>query len=235
MFDQLVVSSAKPSKTNKKWTVVFSAFGQSVILGVLILAPLVYTEALPNAMLKTMLVAPPARPTEPAVPLPRTTRRMRVIELRNIVAPTQIPRHVSNDINEPPTVYVDTGGSGESGNQALTELLHPAAPAPPTPPDQRIQQRVRVGGVIENALLINKVMPAYPILARTAGVSGTIVLHAIIAKDGSVQELSYVSGPPLLIKAAIDAVRQWRYKPTLLNNEPVEVETTIDVVFNLGS
>ena len=83
-------------------------------------------------------------------------------------------------------------------------------------------------------MLINRVVPDYPKIAQVAHVSGTIVLHAIIAKDGSVQELTYVSGPPLLIKAAIDAVRQWRYKPTLLNNEPVEVETTIDVVFNLG-
>ena len=74
----------------------------------------------------------------------------------------------------------------------------------------------------------------YPALAKTAHVSGTVVLHAIIAKDGSIQELQFVSGPPLLMKAAMDAVREWRYRPTLLNGEPVEVDTTIDVVFTLG-
>lgn len=94
--------------------------------------------------------------------------------------------------------------------------------------------RIRVGGVIENAMLINRVMPQYPAIARTAHVSGTVELHAIIAKDGTIEELSYVSGPALLVKAAMDAVKQWRYRPTLLNGEPVEVETTIDVVFNLG-
>jgi len=233
MFDQLVVSSANPSKTNKRWTVAFSAFGQSLLLGLLILAPLVYTEALPNAMLKTMLVAPPPPPA-PVAP-PRVTTRARVIPLSHITAPTKIPTQISNEANEPPTVYVDVAGAGESGNQALNELLRPAVPPAPTPPSQQsTQQRVRVGGVVENALLTDKVLPGYPVIARNAHISGTIVLHAIIAKDGSVQELTYVSGPPLLLKAATDAVRQWRYRPTLLNNEPVEVETTIDVVFNLG-
>jgi protein TonB len=65
-------------------------------------------------------------------------------------------------------------------------------------------------------------------------VSGTVILHAIIGKDGSIKELQYISGPPLLLKSAMDAVKEWRYKPTQLNGEPVEVDTTIDVVFTLG-
>ena len=87
---------------------------------------------------------------------------------------------------------------------------------------------------MQAASIINKVTPQYPPIAKTAHVSGTIILHAIISKDGSIQELQYVSGPPLLMKAAMDAVKEWRYKPTLLNGEPVEVDTTIDVVFTLG-
>jgi protein TonB len=82
--------------------------------------------------------------------------------------------------------------------------------------------------------MIRQVQPVYPQIAKTAHVSGTVLLHAIISKDGSVQELQYVSGPPLLMKAAMDAVREWRYQPTLLNGEPVEVETTISVIFSLG-
>ena len=115
------------------------------------------------------------------------------------------------------------------------DLLRPAAPPePPRPVEQKPPQRIRQGGLVQAALLLNRIVPEYPAIARTAHVSGTIVLHAIIAKDGTVQELTYVSGPPLLIKAAMDAVRQWRYRPTMLNGGPVEVETTIDVVFNLG-
>jgi protein TonB len=82
--------------------------------------------------------------------------------------------------------------------------------------------------------MVRQVQPLYPQIAKTAHVQGTVLLHAIIAKDGSVQELQYVSGPPLLMKAAMDAVREWRYQPTLLNGEPVEVETTISVIFSLG-
>jgi len=81
---------------------------------------------------------------------------------------------------------------------------------------------------------MNRVQPQYPPLARQARVSGTVKLHAIIAKDGTVQELQVISGHPLLIQAALDAVRQWRYRPTLLNTEPVEVDTTIDVIFTLN-
>jgi protein TonB len=87
---------------------------------------------------------------------------------------------------------------------------------------------------VEAASLTNKVTPIYPPIAKTAHVSGTVVLHAIISKDGSIQELQYVSGPPLLMKSAMDAVKEWKYKPTMLNGDPVEVDTTIDVVFTLG-
>jgi protein TonB len=74
----------------------------------------------------------------------------------------------------------------------------------------------------------------YPPLARTARVSGIVVLEAVIGKDGSVSEIHVVSGHPLLQQAAVDAVKQWKYKPTMLNDEPVEVQTTITVTFNLG-
>jgi protein TonB len=87
---------------------------------------------------------------------------------------------------------------------------------------------------VQEAKLINQVRPMYPALARQARVQGTVRLHAIIAKDGTIQQLEVVSGPPLLIQAARDAVLQWRYKPTLLSDEPVEVETYIDVIFTLG-
>ncbi len=92
---------------------------------------------------------------------------------------------------------------------------------------------VRVGGNIAVANLIHEVPPVYPLVAKTAHIQGTVVLHAIIAKNGSIKKLTYISGPPLLMRAAMDAVRQWRYKPMLLNGKPVEVDTTITVVFNL--
>ena len=102
------------------------------------------------------------------------------------------------------------------------------------PPPKASLKRVTVGGNVQAARLINKVQPLYPPLARQTRISGTVKLHAIIGKDGTVQRLEVQSGHPLLVQAAQDAVRQWRYQPTLLNGEPVEVDTEIDVIFSLA-
>jgi len=93
---------------------------------------------------------------------------------------------------------------------------------------------IRVGGNVQAARIINRVQPAYPEKARKDGITGTVRLHVILAKDGTMKELELVSGHPLLAQAALDAVRQWRYQPTLLNGSPVEVDTTIDVIFALN-
>jgi protein TonB len=93
---------------------------------------------------------------------------------------------------------------------------------------------IRVGGNVQSAKSIKKVPPVYPVEARQAGISGTVRLHVIIAKDGTIEQLELVSGHPLLAQAALDAVRQWTYQPTLLNGKPVEVDTTIDVIFSLN-
>ena len=83
-------------------------------------------------------------------------------------------------------------------------------------------------------MLIHRVTPIYPTIARQGRIQGTVTLHAIIGRDGTIQNLQAISGPPLLIPAALDAVQRWRYRPYLLNNEPVEVETQITVNFTLG-
>jgi len=93
---------------------------------------------------------------------------------------------------------------------------------------------IRVGGNVQQARLIHRPNPKYPIEARYAGIKGTVRLLAIVGKDGVVQDLQLISGHCWLAKASIAAVSQWRYKPTLLNGEPVEVQTTIDVVFTLS-
>lgn len=93
---------------------------------------------------------------------------------------------------------------------------------------------VRVSSGVMEGIAIQKNMPLYPAIARAAGVQGTIVLMATISKNGNVENLRVASGPAMLQQAAMDAVKTWRYKPYLLNGQPVEVETTVDVVFSLG-
>ena len=245
MFDDLVESTAVAKRTNKSWTVLLSAIIQGGILFVLILIPLIYTEALPKQLLTTFLVAPapPPPPPPPAAAVQRIVKPIaRIIQAGKMMAPTVIPKKVAMIKEEelPPDVGAVgvVGGvpGGIAGGQAggvLGGIIGGTGSNLPPPP-KPTQQRIRVGGNVQSAKMIRQVQPVYPQIAKTAHVQGTILLHAIIAKYGSVQELTYVSGPPLLMKAAQDAVREWRYQPTLLNGEPVEVETTISVIFTLG-
>ncbi len=95
--------------------------------------------------------------------------------------------------------------------------------------------RMKIGDTVTAAKIVNKVNPVYPPLAVQTRAQGTVHLHVIIAQDGSVQQLEVLSGHPLLVQSALDAVRQWKYRPTLLNGDPVEVDTTIDVIFSLDT
>jgi protein TonB len=109
--------------------------------------------------------------------------------------------------------------------------------APPPPPPVKKEappKRIRVGGAVQKARIVKQVRPVYPALARQARIQGTVKLTAEIAKDGSIQKLDVLSGHPLLIPSALQAVKQWRYKPTLLNGQAVEVLTQIDVNFTLS-
>jgi protein TonB len=103
-------------------------------------------------------------------------------------------------------------------------------------PDVRLEekQRPRISH-IDEGLLTQKVMPVYPMIASRVGIQGDVILYAIIARDGSIQSLKLITGHPLLVAAAMDAVKQWKYKPYILNGEPVEVETYITVTFRKGN
>src|ERR1700722_11123749 len=178
MFDDLVLSG-KVKKTHKSWTVLLSTAVQALILGVMILIPLIYTEALPKGMLTTFLVAPPPPPPPPP-PAPKQVAPPKVIQLSKMTAPTVIPRSVEIVKDErPPDVYVSGAVAGATGSVLGGILGGPGGPAPPKPVTP---QRIRVGGNVQAASIVNKVMPEYPAIAKTAHISGTVVLHAIIAK-----------------------------------------------------
>ena len=244
MFDDLVDSGEKKS-THKRWTVILSGIIQAGILFVFVLIPLIYTEALPKGSLTTFLVAPPPPPPPPppAAAVTKVVKPIaRIIQQGKMMAPTVIPKKV-NIIKEeemPPEVSGGVQGGvvgGVPGGQAggvLGGIIGGTGGSGPPPPPPKAQQRIRVGGQVQAAKMVRQIQPIYPQIAKTAHVQGTVILHAVIAKDGSVQELNYVSGPPLLMKSAMDAVREWKYQPTLLNGEPVEVDTTISVIFTLG-
>jgi protein TonB len=240
MFDEMVVSSPNPSKTNKPWTVVLSMIFQVAFLAVLILIPLIYTEALPKTMMATLLVAPPPPPPPPPPPIAQIVHvkpQVHLMDAGKLVTPKVIPKDIKIIKEDAPDMSGMQGGvvGGVAGGQmggVIGGVIGGVGAAPPPP--KPAQQRIRQGGQVQAAKLMNKVQPLYPPLARQTRISGTVRLHAIIAKNGTVEQLEVISGHPLLVQAALDAVRQWKYQATTLNGEAVEVDTTIDVIFSLN-
>jgi protein TonB len=236
MFDDLVESTAVKKKTNKGWAVILSGLVQTFILGVLILIPLIYTEALPTAMLSTILIAPPPPPPPPPPPAPVKTivkPVARLIQSGKLMQPRAIPKEVAvfKEAELPPDVINNSQQGGVFGGIPGQGLISAALPPPPK---AAAPARIKQGGQVTAAAIITQTRPLYPALARQARIQGNVVLHAIIDKEGKVAQLEVISGHPLLVQSALDAVKQWRYKPTQLNGDPVEVDTTITVTFTMG-
>lgn len=244
MFSELVESISRPRDKRKGWALAISMGLQAVCLLILIVVPLIYTQALPKAILNTALIALPGAPPKPAVataPPKMRARSARFFRNGVLTAPGYIPPH-ANIIEEPPlppeASLGDATSSGDSGLDLLNDFLNGAPNAavtvsrPTAPPS--VAQRVPVTSTIEAAKLVSRLQPIYPLIAIQARIQGNVVLHAIIGKEGAVSELQVLSGHPFLVNAAVAAVRQWRYNPTLLNAQAVEVETTITVSFVLG-
>ncbi len=219
-------------------------------LGILLVVPLMFTEELPRAQMLTFLVAPPPPPPPPppaAAEVQRVVRQIQtdVLSTGQLRTPSRIPAKVQMiKEEEAPPPMPATGGvvggvpGGIPGGQVggvLGSIISAgqnvsAVPkvtlAPPT--------RVRISQGVTKGLLIHRVEPSYPALARAARIQGDVVLSAVINTGGEIANLQLVSGHPMLVPEAIAAVRQWRYKPYLLNGQPVEVETTITVIFTLS-
>lgn len=222
-----------------------------VAVGVMLIMPLVFTDTLPKAQLLTFLVAPPPPPPPPppaAAEVQRVVRQVQTDMLNNgeLRTPSRIPRKIEMiKEEEAPPPMAATGGvvggvpGGIPGGQlggviggivsATSNLSAVPKLVPNTP------QRIRISQGVTKGLLIHKEEPVYPSIARAARVQGDVVLSAVIDINGQIQNLQLISGHPMLVPAAIAAVRQWRYKPYLLNGQPVEVETTITVIFSLSS
>ncbi len=251
MFEQTFVEDL--GKTNKSWTVVVSFIVQCLMIGIAVLIPLIYTDSLPRTQLTSFLVAPPPPPPPPPPPAAAPVKVVRTIprqfDAGRLMAPKAIPKEIAMIKEEelPPV----SGGVGVVGGVpggvpggtpggvigGIISSVPQAAPPPPPPPVKEVvkaaPQRIRVGGNVQQAKLLNQPKPVYPPLAKQARIQGVVRFNAIIGRDGQIQDLKVVSGHPLLVPSALEAVKQWRYQPTLLNGEPVEVVTQIDVNFTL--
>src|SRR5580700_10471202 len=240
--DSLIESGNRFGAKRRLSTTILSFLLQVSLIGVLILIPLIYTDALPKTQLMTFLVAPPPPPPPPPPPAAAPIKIVKMVsEVVNgqLRAPTKIPdkvQMIKEDENPPDLGGGVPGGvpggiAGGSAGGVIGGILSSTAVAVPkaaTPTRVRVSQGVSAG------LLIRRVQPNYPQLAKQARIQGQVVLQAEISKDGTIQNLQLISGHPMLAPAAIEAVKQWRYKPYLLNGEPVAVETTVLVNFSLS-
>ena len=237
MFEDSLIESGGRLKTKRGVTTTLSFILQVALVGVLVLLPLILTEALPKQQLMTLVAAPPPPPA-PA-PVKVVKRIQSNIISGQLRTPTKIPETVQMiKEEEAPPPEMSSAGAGVPGGVpgaqmgSVMERIISSTPVPV--PKVATPQRVRVSLGVSQGLLIKKVQPIYPPLARQARIQGTVLLQAEISKDGTIENLRLISGHPMLAPAAIDAVKQWRYKPYLLNGEPVAVETQVQVVFSLS-
>lgn len=240
MFEDSLIESGGKLKTTRGRTTTFSFILEAVIVGVMVLIPLLFTEALPKAQLMMALVAPPPPPPPPPPPAQVHIVKQVQTDIVNgqLRTPTKIPKKVEIIKEEeapPPSMGVVGGVPGGMPGGSMGGVIGGIiSNAPVAVPKVATPQRVRVSQGVTQGMVLHKVQPAYPPLARTARVQGTVLLAAVIGKDGTIQNLHVISGHPLLTQAALDAVKQWRYRPYILNGEPVEVDTQVTVNFTLS-
>jgi periplasmic protein TonB len=240
VFEQSILIHDRPAKS---WGFLASASAELAIVSFAILIPLARTDHLPGFHWKSVSLGAPSKPLEPAPVVAQTAGSATYLVARRAFIPLPNQSSLSNhgastefvSIDPPGAIAVD--GPARSGGIAIEKLAAmPLVPRPPHPPDAAAAPSapIRVGGDVQMAKLVRKVIPEYPALAKTARVSGVVHLLGIIGKDGTIQNLQLISGHPLLAHAALEAVKQWIYQPTLLNGQPVEVIAPIDVNFTLG-
>jgi protein TonB len=244
MFAESMLETSWAQRTQRSWTTLTSFALQAAVLGGLLTISLMRTVEVPE----TRVLQPPISWGAPPPPLRNIAREHTTHLVQSnlsdniLIAPPSIPHQIRmiDEIEPPPQVPYNTtegvnGGTGNGSrqgvwgaiNESLSHVAAPAAPAAASKP------AFRTSSMLQGSL-IRRVDPVYPPLARSARIQGQVVLAAIISKAGSIEHLQVLSGHPLLVSAAVDAVSQWRYRPYVLNGDVIEVETQITVNFKLN-
>jgi periplasmic protein TonB len=243
VFEQSILLN---HEANRPWNFVASLSAELLIISLALFISLASSDHLPafhwqNVAVRPVTAPPPVRVAPArASTVASTTPSLNVaprpvfhLDPRASQPPQSASSVIATDV--PPSIGVSS--VGESTNQVGKFLANMPAPVPGKPPISHPttpSAPLRVGGTVQMAKLIRKVIPDYPPLAKSARISGVVHLVGIIAKDGTIRNLQLIGGHPMLARAAMDAVEQWFYEPTLLNGEPVEVIAPIEVSFTLS-
>jgi len=225
-----------------------SGLAHSALVALILLIPLLFTNAMDlTHMETTYLIAPPPPPPPPPPGVVHPIHRPKLLLTgHTLYAPRVIPKTIVQikDLENAPATQGVIGGvpGGVPGGQLggviggiLGGSTHFLPPAPPPPKAPLHKGPYRVGGQVQPPLLIHSVQPQYPVLARQIRAQGDVILDCVIDPTGDVTQMKLVSGNPLLVQAAFGAVSQWRYRPTLLNGTPVPVEMEVTVQFRISS
>ncbi len=243
MFESATMSCGPAS--HRVWTTCAGMTGQMLLVACVIVVPMFFPAVLPRPQAVMAWISAPAAPAPVSQPVAGTAVAPPAQSSgRTIYQPVHIPAEAVLIVDPPPAPGPGAPGGvayfqGNSlPDMATGVVIAPVAAAPAVERPAELAApsappRVRIGGKVRPATLVSRVEPVYPVMAQQMHVSGTVELEALIGTDGRIRELKVKSGPPLLVRAAVDAVRQWLYEPTLLNGDPVEVIQPITVRFSL--
>lgn len=242
LFEDLLDSDKVAHRTNQSKTLPVSLALHAIAAGVIVIVPILATDQMPSpaAAVKAFFVEPmaaPAPPPPPPPPAPRAANAPKVVakpvvQNTNFVAPVDVPQQIKPEEGLDLGVEGGVPGGVEGGvpGGVVGGVVGGLPDAPPPPP----QAAVRVGGQIKEPKKLKNVNPAYPDIAKQARVQGVVILECTISPQGKVSDVKVLRGIPLLDQAAVDAVKQWVYTPTLLNGVPVPVIMTVTVNFKLS-
>ena len=242
MFAESMLETSWSQRSRRGWTTLTSFGVQAIVIGGVILMALLRSVVIPDARVVSTPVTMGRPEPEPIAQRPRGGSSAGTLSSTNtirLMQPPSVPHFVDMSGNDassqlpgvPDGGVVGSGiqGSGEGLPISLFSGTRPVMPEPPKP----VVRQFRPSSLLEGSL-IRRVQPVYPYPAKMAHVQGAVILSAIIDKSGSIENLRVLSGHPLLVGAAVEAVSQWRYRPYILNSEPIEVETQITVKFTLS-
>jgi periplasmic protein TonB len=243
MFADSFLDVPWSERSRRGYATMISFTLEAFVVIALLLSPLLYVHGLPRAQWMAAVVAPP--PTPPSAPSSERPHPRQTASNFNVAGQVVIPRNLPDQVlpivdqlDPAPVDASQLGVHGGTGDRMARNGvfgstgtgLNVVVPPPVAP---TVTEHLRVSQMMEGNL-VHRVQPDYPSLARQARIQGLVVLHALISRDGKIENLQVISGHPMLVQAAIGAVRQSRYRPYVLNGEPVEVETQITVNFTLA-
>ena len=258
MLEDCLIESRRSARSKNPFTLVLSVITHGSLVAALVLVPLFQEQLLPHAAIFDPLRPPEVRTqvVKLAATAHRAAQSQAASASTNLIVPLVIPREIANIVEEPIAgpVGVMPRGNGPGGNGIDIGILigspsgerdgtpPPPPPSPPPAPPKLSDPTpvpavpIRRGGGVVMSNLVHQVQPVYPMLAQKSRTQGVVLLEAVILRDGTIDpaRIRVISGHVLLNDAAVEAVRQWRYKPTLLNKEPVEILTTITVNFTFN-